>query len=142
MSNLGYHVFNRGNDRNTLFREAADYRAFTAKMEQTCVKHKVERVAYVLMPNHFHAILMAALGTSYAKRYNLKYSHTGHVFQGRYRYTHIESEEALNTVARYIHLNPVKARLVRKPEDWEYSDFKRWREERKLIRSFRAERGG
>ena len=141
VTNEWYHVYNRGNDRNTLFRVTADYRAFAMKMEQACAKHKVERIAYAPMPNHFHVILkqltegdlprtMGALGTSYAKRYNLRYDRTGHVFQGRYRYTHIASGEALLNVARYIHLNPVRAYLVSKPEDWEFSDFKQWTEER------------
>jgi REP element-mobilizing transposase RayT len=134
VSDERYHVYSRGNDRHTLFHDVADYRAFQAKMEQLCSKHNVERVAYVLMPNHFHTILiqrpggdlprmMDALGTSYAKRYNLRHNHTGHVFEGRYRYAHIPSEEALLNVARYVHLNPVRAGLVARPEDWEFSDF-------------------
>ncbi len=68
---------------------------------------------------------MEALGTSTAKRYNLKYKHVGHLFQGPYRYSLITTIEGVAEVLRYIHLNPVRARLVRLPEEWLWSDFRR-----------------
>ncbi len=71
--------------------------------------------------------MMDAVGTSYARRYNFKYKHAGHVFQGRYRYARIPSEVTLLEVARYIHLNPVRAGLVSRAEDWEFSDFRQLR---------------
>jgi len=145
---------NRGNDRRTLFHDADDYRAFVGKLEKALMRYRVERIAYVLMPNHFHIVLMQrlegslarmmnAIGTSYAKRYNLRHLHTGHVFQGRYHYTHIPTVEALFSVARYVHLNPVRARLVARPEDWEYSDFKEVRDQRQgvLMQGLRQEGG-
>jgi putative transposase len=138
LTNEWYHVYNRGNDRRRLFHDAKDYRAFAAKLERALVRYKVDRIAWVLMPNHFHCILrqcpggslprmMNSLETSYAKRFNLGYHHTGHAFEGRYRYTHIPDEEALWSVARYVHLNPVRAKLVARPEEWEYSDFREHR---------------
>ena len=66
--------------------------------------------------------MMGALATSAAKRYNLKYGHIGHVFQGPYRYNLIPDDD-LWTVACYIHLNPVRAGLTKKPEKWAFSNF-------------------
>lgn len=135
VSDEWYHVYNRGNDRRILFHDASDYRAFLTKMQKVEETYGVDRIAFVLMPNHFHTIVVQraggnlprmidALTTSYAKRYNLRYGHTGHVFEGRYHYTHIPSDQALWNVARYIHLNPVRARLAEQPEKWPWSDFR------------------
>ena len=110
------------------------HRAFLTKLKKVEETYGVDRIAFVLMPNHFHFVMtqlpggslarmMNALETSHAKRYNLRHHHTGHVFEGRYQYTHIPSEEALLNVACYVHLNPVRAGLVARPEDWEFSDF-------------------
>jgi len=66
--------------------------------------------------------MMGALATSAAKRYNLKYGHIGHLFQGPFRYK-LLPEEALWDVACYIHLNPVRAGLVKQPAEWPYSNF-------------------
>ena len=66
--------------------------------------------------------MMGALATSAAKRYNLKYGHIGHLFQGPFRYEPIPMD-ALWDVACYIHLNPVRANLVRSPEEWKFSNF-------------------
>ena len=129
-----YHIVNRGNDRQTLFRTARDYEAFTIKFLSCLPKYKVEKIAYVLMPNHFHIVLvqhsggslprfMKSVETSLAKRYNLLYSHQGHVLGGPYRSVHIPSVQALLNIIRYVHLNPVRAGLVRHPSDWRYSDF-------------------
>ena len=68
--------------------------------------------------------MMDAFGTSIARRFNIRYGHTGHVFDSRYRYEPIPTPQALAEVCRYIHLNPVRALLVGAPEDWAYSDFR------------------
>jgi putative transposase len=148
--NLFYHVYNRGNDRERIFGGEADYRAFLGKMKSLACKYSIEIPVYVLMPNHYHLIakqeciveghlplmkdrgegdlqprlskMMGALATSTAKRYNLKYEHIGHLFQGPFRYKQVP-EDALWDVACYIHLNPVRAGLVKAPEEWAYSNF-------------------
>ena len=131
--NRFYHVYNRGNDRERIFGDESDYEAFLKKMDLLAVRYSVAVPIYCLMPNHYHMIamqnpggslsnLMGALATSAAKRYNLKYGHIGHLFQGPFKYKPV-SEEALWDVAAYIHLNPVKARLVSEPEDWKFSNF-------------------
>ncbi|MBI3112727.1 MAG: transposase [Ignavibacteriales bacterium] len=131
--NRFYHVYNRGNDRERIFGDESDYEAFLKKMDLLMVRYSVSVPIYCLMPNHYHMIamqnpggslstMMGALATSAAKRYNLKYGHIGHLFQGPFRFKFV-LEDALWDVAGYIHLNPVKARLVSEPEDWKFSNF-------------------
>ncbi|MFH0990833.1 MAG: transposase [bacterium] len=128
-----YHVYNRGNDKERIFADASDYEAFIRKMKSLAVKYSVLVPAYALMPNHYHILalqkqggclsdMMGALATSAAKRYNLKYGHIGHLFQGPFRYKSVP-EDAVQDVACYIHLNPVRAGLVREPEEWKFSNF-------------------
>ncbi len=131
--NLFYHVYNRGNDRDRIFGDESDYYAFLEKMKNLAVQHLVDVPVYTLMPNHYHIItlqnsggnlskMMGALATSAAKRYNLKYGHVGHLFQGPFRYKFVP-EEVLWYVACYIHLNPVRAGLVREPAEWRFSNL-------------------
>ncbi len=131
--NLFYHVYNRGNDRQQIFRDESDCFAFLEKMKLLAVKYSVSAPIYTLMPNHYHMIalqnaggsvsnMMGALATSTAKRFNLKYGHIGHLFQGPFRYK-VVSEESLWNVACYVHLNPVRAGLARLPGEWPYSNF-------------------
>lgn len=128
-----YHVYNRGNNRERIFGDESDYEAFLKKIDQRMTRYSVVVPIYCLMPNHFHMIalqnpggnlsdFMGALATSAAKRFNLKYGHIGHVFQGPFRYKPVP-EEALWDVAGYIHLNPVKAGLTKEPDEWKFSNF-------------------
>ena len=131
--NLFYHVYNRGNDRDRIFGDDSDCHAFIEKMKSLAAEQLIYLPVYTLMRNHYHMIvlqtpkgnlskMMGALATSAAKRYNLKYQHIGHLFQGPFRYKFV-AEETLWHVACYIHLNPVRAGLVDKPEEWEFSNF-------------------
>lgn len=99
-----YHVYNRGNDRSLIFGDKSDYGAFITKLKLLAVKHMVDAIVFTLMPNHYHLIVlqkpscslssvMAALATSAATRFNLKYGHIGHLFQGPFKYKPV-SEEA------------------------------------------------
>ena len=128
-----YHVYNRGNNRERIFGDESDYEAFLKKIDQRMARYSVAVPIYCLMPNHFHMIamqnpggnlsdFMGALATSAAKRYNLKYGHIGHVFQGPFRYKPFP-DDALWDVAGYIHLNPVRARLAQEPDEWRFSNF-------------------
>jgi REP element-mobilizing transposase RayT len=105
-------------------------------MHLSARKHRVTLLAYALMPNHYHMLavqqpdgdisaMMEALGTSTAKRFNAKYGHVGHLFQGPYQYRRAPTTGTVPLIARYIHLNPIRARLVKAPEDWRWSDFRR-----------------
>ena len=128
-----YHVYNRGNNRERIFGDDSDYEAFLKKIDLRMARYLVAVPIYCLMPNHFHMIVlqnpggnlsdfMGALATSAAKRYNLKYGHIGHVFQGAFRFKPVP-DDALWDVAGYIHLNPVKAGLAKEPDEWKFSNF-------------------
>src|SRR5438094_487571 len=139
-----YHIYNRGNRKQNIFGDDSDYNNFLNKLKTGCTTCAVNMFAHCLMPNHFHLLLaqapggsiplfMDAVSTSAAKRYNLKYGEVGHLFQGHYRYNRIDSFESLMNVVRYIHLNPVAAGLVLRPEDWPYSDFVAWAQEKGVL---------
>lgn len=92
-------------------------------------------INYCLMPNHFHFTLqeeieggikqfIQRLSNSFAHYFNLKYKKRGHVFEDKFKATHIDTEEQLVHLSRYIHLNPVTAYLVERPEDYPYSSYK------------------
>lgn len=129
-----YHLFNRGNHRAIVFHERRDYLHFLRKLRDLLKEYPVTLIAYCLMPNHYHLLmrqdgnngisdLMHAFGTSLSKTYNAKYETVGSLFQGRFRDSHVGDQAYLKLVARYIHRNPVKDKLCRAPEDWEYSNY-------------------
>ena len=126
-------MYNRGNDRQRVFVDDSDYCLFLDKMKSLALDYSIVLPIYALMPNHYHMIMaqqtagnisdmMGSLATSVTKRYNLKYEHIGHLFQGPFRYKPV-SEESLWIVGCYIHMNPVRAKFVARPENWKYSNF-------------------
>jgi putative transposase len=126
-----YHVISRGNNRRKVFRTSADYERFTGIMNAQKSKLPFYMYAYCLMPNHIHLLIerredsvskiMQRVLTTYSQYHNRKYKKIGHVFQGRYKSILCQTDEYLGELVRYIHLNPVRARMVRQPEDYEYS---------------------
>ncbi len=126
-----YHMMARGNNGQAVFLTPADYEAFLAALQTTRERYPFSLYAYVLMPNHFHLLLevelaptgrvMQALLTGYARRFNRVHHRRGHVFQGRYKAIVCERERYLSALVRYIHLNPVRAGLVKRPRDWQWS---------------------
>jgi putative transposase len=122
-----YHVFNRGNNKQTIFLDDEDYHYFTtllfkylskerAKNSHVCFYGSIELIAYCLMPNHFHLLLhqlpervisefLRVLTISYTAYFNKKYSHIGHVLQGKFKARLIEDDSDLLNVSRYIHNN-------------------------------------
>ncbi|MDF9408837.1 MAG: Transposase IS200 like protein [Pelotomaculum sp. PtaB.Bin013] len=127
-----YHIVMRGINRQDIFCDEDDYQRFLITIERVKTD-KFEVYGYCLMSNHVHLLIhekseeipqiMKRIGTSYAWWYNLKYQRTGHVFQGRYASECVEDDGYLLTVIRYIHNNPVKAGMVRKPEDYCWSSI-------------------
>lgn len=132
--NLLYHVFARGNNRESIFFEDSDYQRFLSNLEKFRISLEYTIYAYCLLPNHFHILIqvnkinlskiMQILMTAYTMFINRKYGRVGHVFQGRFQSIIVEKETYLLQVQRYIHLNPVKARLVNRPETYPWSSYK------------------
>ena len=134
LSGCIYHLYNRGNRKAPVFHDDGDYLYFLRQLRDYLKSHAVTLIAYCLMPNHYHLLarqegddaisqMMQAFGTSLSKTYNKKYQTVGSLFQGRFRDEHVGDAGYLMHVARYLHRNPVKARLCRKPEDWPYSNY-------------------
>lgn len=126
-----YHIITRGNNRRRKFRSHDDYLKFLLFLESQKAKRPFYLYAYCLMPNHVHLLaemqddpisrVMQALLTTYSQYHNRKYRKVGHLFQGRYKAILCQTDRYLGELVRYIHLNPVRAKMVAKPEDYEYS---------------------
>lgn len=137
-----YHIYNRGVSKSNLFREPTNYLFVIEKLQRYSLENLVGVIAYCLMPNHYHLLLRQdgeqpaghvpqAMFNSYSKAYNLRYSHNGTLFEGRYRAKPIQSTSHLLHLCRYIHGNPVKDGLVGDPADWPWSNYLEFTGERK-----------
>jgi len=134
VQDIPYHVFARGNNRQTLFHGDEDRLFYLGMLDKAHKKFDFTVFSYVLMSNHFHLLLqmlrtstlsalMHWLQLGYARYYGQKYKHVGHVFQSRYFSPVVERDNYFLTVDRYIHLNPVRARMVLKPEHYRWSSY-------------------
>ncbi|MCX6952036.1 MAG: transposase [Verrucomicrobia bacterium] len=117
-----YHVINRGNYRQAIFEGEGAAEAFERCLGETAAKHGWRVHAFVIMRNHFHLALetsepnlsvgMKHLQGTWANRFNRYRGLTGRPFQGRFKALHVEPGHALAQVAHYIHLNPVRAKIL------------------------------
>jgi putative transposase len=128
---LPHHVTQRGNRRLETFFGAADYAAYVDLMARSFRRVGTEVWAYCLMPNHVHLVLVpsqedglrAALAEAhrrYTRRINLRQGWRGHLWQERF-HSFAMDDAHLMACARYVELNPVRAGLVARPEDWSWS---------------------
>jgi putative transposase len=131
-----FHVLNRGNRRQEVFHDPADYDAFVRLLVQAAARFPVRWLAFCLMPNHFHlaawptgpddlSATMHWLLTTHACRYQKQYRSTGHVWHGRFKVFPIQEDDHLLTVLRYIERNPLRAGMVPQAQDWRWSSL-RW----------------
>lgn len=128
---LLYHVMARGNNGQKVFLSDKDYEAFLDQLVVVRGRYRFYLYAYVLMPNHFHLLLevresptariMQSLLTGYVRRFNRIHRHKGHLFQGRYKAIACDRDSYLLELVRYIHLNPLRAKMVRQPGRWSWS---------------------
>lgn len=126
-----YHVIARGNQQQNIFLDEADYRRYLDLLDGYRKRYAFTLYAYVLMTNHVHLLIeqgetplakaMQGLGQSYTGYYNRKYKKSGHVFQGRYKAILCERDAYLLGLVRYVHLNPVRAGMVKLPEEYPWS---------------------
>lgn len=126
-----HHVTQRGNRRQQAFFNDEDYQSYLNLMSEWCARFRVEVWAYCLMPNHVHLIavpetkdgLNLAIGEAhrrYTRRINFREDWRGHLWQGRFS-SFIMEDQYLLACTRYVELNPVRAGLVKNPEDWRWS---------------------
>lgn len=129
------HIVVRGNGRQILFEENADYNKYLFFLKRYSLQTQIKILAYCLMGNHVHLLVhdknfcastfMKKLGVSYAHYFNKKYEHVGHLFQDRYKNENIIDDEHLLAVFRYILNNPVKAGIC-KAEKYNWSSYKEY----------------
>ena len=151
----GYEIFKSENDYKRMIEmmEFYSYKNFPIKFS---IYHKADKnqkkqflkalslseklvtiLAYCIMPTHIHflltpekengiSIFMRNLLNSYTRYFNIKNKRKGPLWQGRFKYVLIDSEEQLLHLTRYIHLNPTSSDLVANPDEWEYSSYKEY----------------
>jgi REP element-mobilizing transposase RayT len=125
-----YHLYNKAVGTDLLFRTPENYQYFLGRIQKYLTS---DLYAFCLMPTHYHLIIrldekdlsnqMQRLAMSYVKAFNNRYHRVGHLFQGRFQAKIIQSDEYLIYLSAYIHHNPVVARLVDKPENWDFSSY-------------------
>lgn len=128
-----YHVTARGNERRKIFFSKSDYQKFKEYLADAQTKHGFILHAYVLMSNHYHLIvetpggnlgkIMHYLNGSYTTYLNIKRKRSGHLFQGRYKAILVDKDSYLLELSRYLHLNPVRAKMATKPEEYPHSSY-------------------
>lgn len=129
-----YHLITRGNNRQQIFTSPGDYEKFLSLIAVQKSKLPFFLYAFCLMSNHVHLLIerqaspvgriMHRLLTGYAQYYNRRHRRVGHLLQGRYKGILCQSDRYLSELVRYIHLNPVRARMVNRPEDYQYSSHR------------------
>ena len=132
-----YHVIVRGNERRNVFRDDADRSRYLTRLAFYREKFSFRVLAYCLMDNHVHLAIetgkiplpriMAGLQSSYTQYFNRRHERSGHLFQGRYKAFLVEKDRYALALLRYIHENPVKARVAEKAEDFGWSSDRAYR---------------
>jgi putative transposase len=131
VSGIPHHVTQRGNRRQTVFFDEADYRAYKSLLAEYCRAAGVAVWAWCLMPNHVHLMVvppspgalragLAEAHRRYSRQVNFREGWRGYLWQGRFASCPLDAAHMM-AAARYIERNPVRARLVARPEDWPWS---------------------
>ena len=129
-----YHVTSRGNEQKAIFKSKRDREKFLEYLESASQRYDAVIHAYVLMDNHYHLLLETPTGNlphimrhingAYTTYFNIKRKRFGHLFQGRYKALLVDIDEYAKELSRYIHLNPVRAKIVETPEEYEWSSYR------------------
>ena len=137
-----YHIIIRGNDKQDIFFDKQDYNKFIKEIKRTKEKYHYQLYAYCLMTNHVHLIVydkdnnlskaMQSLILSYSIYFGKKYEKVGHLVQGRFLSKNVESREYLIQLCRYIHQNPVKAKIA-KVNEYEWSSYNEYLNVPKIV---------
>ncbi len=129
-----YHVVCRGVNEKNIFRHPRDYRKILKILRNAKERYKFYLHSYSLMTNHFHLQIrvndtpifkiMHYVNTCYSMYFNWQYNRSGHLFQDRYYASLINTESYFWIVSAYIDLNPVRAKLVERPEDYQWGSYR------------------
>ncbi|CAD5252104.1 MULTISPECIES: transposase [unclassified Imperialibacter] len=132
-----FHIYNRGNNSQTIFYQKGDYITFLGKIRKHLNPH-FDILAYCLMPNHFHLMVhskeamdisrykqdLRMMLSSYTRKINFRTGRTGSLFQQNSKAKPLEVDDYAFTCFHYIHQNPLRAQLVTKMEDWEFGSYR------------------
>ncbi|MDD5080293.1 MAG: transposase [Candidatus Omnitrophica bacterium] len=135
IKNACYHIYSRGNQKQKVFQDDADYLTYLKRLKRYTRKCGFLLFGYCLMPNHIHLIgqpvnirnlskLMHCLHLSYTSYYNRRYNKVGHLWQDRFRSKVILKDQYLVDCINYIELNPVRAKIVNSPLDYTWSSYR------------------
>jgi putative transposase len=128
-----YHVINRGNAGQAIFKSKRDREKFLSYLEKMVERFGIRLHCYCMMTNHYHLLVETPeanlsksiqwLNVSYAMYFNVKRGLHGHLFQGRYKSILVDADEYLKHLSRYIHLNPLRCNIVEKIEDYPWGSY-------------------
>lgn len=131
--NAVYHITSRGNERKKIYRDDGDKEKFLGLLEDYKNRYNFLIHCFVLMDNHYHLVIetlrpnlikiMHGLNSGYTGYFNKKYKRSGHLFQGRYKAIIVDKENYLLELSRYVHLNPLRAKIINKPQDYKWSSY-------------------
>jgi len=134
---VGYphHIVQRGNNREKVFLDRGDYERYLSFLSKYSEEREAAVLAYCLMPNHIHLLvrpskvealpkMMQGITLSYSKYFNGENGRTGRLWECRYYSTVVDGDSYLWSVSKYIENNPVRAGMVKRPEDYLYSSAK------------------
>ncbi|MGH9316845.1 MAG: REP-associated tyrosine transposase [Thermoanaerobaculia bacterium] len=129
-----HHVMARGHERSPIFRGDRDRNRFLQLLGTTVQDLGIQVHGYCLMDNHYHLLIetpegglsraMKAIGGRYSQWFNWRHKRAGHLFEGRFKSVLVQKEKHLLELARYVVLNPVRAGLVKRPDDWRWSNYR------------------
>ena len=129
-----YHVLSRGNGRKDIFYNDQDRYLFLKTLGEMSERFEVDVFAYALMGNHYHLLIktnranlskcMQWLGVTYTRRFNLRHSRSGHLFQGRFKSIIVQNDSYLLGLSCYIHRNPLRAGVVNRLADYSWSSYR------------------
>jgi REP element-mobilizing transposase RayT len=129
-----YHVLSRGNERQNIVTNDDDRNLFLNTVGEMGERFEIDIFAYVLMNNHYHLLFrtnranlcrsMQWFGATYTKRFNLRHSRSGHLFQGRYKNMLVQNDAYLLQLSYYIHRNPLRAGMVKRVADYKWSSYR------------------
>jgi len=142
VAGVPWHIIQRGNNRSNCFFSETDYLFYLDTLEKQANKHGCDVHAYVLMTNHVHllltpeqensaALLMKNLGQCYVQYVNKKYKRSGTLWEGRFRSCLTQSDTYVLACYRYIEMNPVRAKMVDHPRQYQWSSYRANAEGRK-----------
>lgn len=134
LPNIPQHITQRGNNRQGCFFSDDDYRLYLELLHEACRSHDCNLHAYVLMTNHVHLLMTPStpdgtskvirdLGRDYVRKINKIYRRSGTLWEGRFKSSLVDTNRYCLTCYRYIELNPLRAGMVKYPEDYPWSSY-------------------